>query len=161
MCAIQRNRMIRGSRVSFRLLEEAAMRDDRQDFTRLAREIQWKTALAEDLSRAIDLALALELVPLAMELAQRGKQLFPNSQRIQRAAQVLKPPVIVSTRPAQGDNRDVSRAWLTQHDHEYRGQWVAVRGGALLGASPTLNGLYQQIGSAADMFDTIVVKVLP
>jgi len=161
MCAIQRNRMIRGSRVSFRLLEEAAMRDDRQDFTRLAREIQWKTALAEDLSRAIDLALALELVPLAMELAQRGKQLFPNSQRIQRAAQVLKPPVIVSTRPAQGDSRDVSRAWLTQHDHEYRGQWVAVRGGALLGASPTLNGLYQQIGSAADMFDTIVVKVLP
>ena len=160
MSAVQRNRMTWGSRVSLRLLEEAAARDDRQDFTRLTREIRWETALAEDLSRAIDLALALELVPLVMELAQRGKQIFPDNQQLQRAAYGLSPPVVVGTRPAQGNHSEASLAWLTQHSHEYPGQWVAVRNNVLLGVSSTLKDLSQQIGPDTDTPETLVVKVL-
>jgi len=151
----------RRARASLHLLEEAAERDDRQAFVRLTREMAWDIAQAEELLRTIHLALALDLAPLAMELAQRGKQLFPESHLIQQAAQVLRPPVVVSTRPAQGNHNEASRAWLAQHSHEHRGQWIAVRAGVLLGVAPTLKGLYQQIGSATDTPETIVVKVLP
>jgi len=147
-------------RAFLQALEEAAMRDDRQVFTRLVRDMAWNEGQADALLRAIDLALALELVPLAMELAQRGKQIFPDSQQLQRAAYVLSPPVVVGTRPAQGNHSEASLVWLTQHSHEYPGQWVAVHNGVLLGVSSTLKDLSQQIGPDTDTPETLVVKVL-
>ena len=161
MSAVQRSRVTRARRPSRYSFEEAAAHDDRHVFTRLARETNWNTVQAEDLWRVISLALTLDLAPLAMELAQKGRQIFPDSQQLQQAADVLRPPVVVGTRPAQGDHGQASRAWLIAHSHEYPGQWVAVRNGALLGVSTTLKDLYQHIGPDTDMPDTLVVKVLP
>ena len=161
MPAIPRSRATQERRPSRRALEIAAARDDRRGFTRLAQEMRWDTAQAEDLWRVINLALTLDLAPLAMELAQKGRQIFHDSQQLRQAADVLRPPVVVGRRPAQGDHGQASRAWLAQHSHEYPGQWVAVRDGALLGVSSTLKDLYQQIGPDTDTPDTIVVKVLP
>jgi hypothetical protein len=161
MSAVQRSHVTRARRPSRYSLEEAAAHDDRRVFTRLAQETNWNTVQAEELWRAIRLALALDLAPLAMELAQKGKQIFPDSQQLQQAAYVLRPPVVVGTRPARGDHGETSRVWLAQHSHEYPGQWVAVRDGALLGVSSTLKDLCQQIGPETDTPDTLVVKVLP
>ncbi len=161
MSAVQRSRVTRERRPSLNSLEEAAARDDRHAFARLAREMSWNTVQAEDLWRVISLALTLGLAPLAMELAQKGRQIFPDSQQLQQAADVLRPPVVVGTRPAQGDHGQALRAWLTEHSHEYLGQWVAVRNGALLGVSSTLKDLSQQIGPDTDTPETLVVKVLP
>ncbi|MBM4457123.1 MAG: hypothetical protein FJ011_05060 [Chloroflexi bacterium] len=161
MSAAQRSQRGRTIRDPLSVLEDVAARDDRHLFIRLAREMRWDTVQAEDLWRAIRLALTLDLAPLAMELAQKGQQIFPDSQQLQQAARVLRPPVVVGTRPAQGDHGEASRAWLSQHSHEYPGQWVAVRNGILLGVSPTLKNLSQQIGPETDTPDTVVVKVLP
>ncbi len=127
-------------------LEKAAASGDRQTFVRLLNDIGWVAPQPEELIRAIDLALALELVPLAGELAQRGGRLFPQNQHLQQAAKVLAPPVVVGTRPAQERDGQASRDWLAKHSYEYRGRWVAVNNGAFLASSSSLKALYQQIG---------------
>jgi len=40
-------------------------------------------------------------------------------------------------------------------------QWVAVRGGTLLGSASTLQELHERIGVEGQIASTIVVKVLP
>lgn len=145
----------------YQMLEEAASSDDHQAFAGLARGIEWIERQPKDLIRTIDLALMLDLVPLAQELAQRGKQLFPYDIHLQQAAKVLTPPIIIGKRPAQAKHLKASRDWLAEHSSEYRGQWIAVRDGILLGTAPTLKGLYGKIGLNANSADTVVVKILP
>jgi hypothetical protein len=44
-------------------------------------------------------------------------------------------------RPAQGLSLDASQTWLKEHAAQYKGQWIAVQEGTLLGAAPTLQDL--------------------
>jgi hypothetical protein len=51
---------------------------------------------------------------------------------------------------AQGAGLRLSRAWLREHAAEYRGQWVAVREGTLLGAAESLAALKSQARQELD-----------
>jgi hypothetical protein len=107
------------------------------------------------------LALSLDLVPLARELVQQGSRVFPDDTRLQQVTAVLAPPVAIETRPAQGLSLDASQTWLKEHASQYKGQWIAVQEGTLLGAAPTLKDLYVQIGPGGKTAPTVVVKVSP
>ena len=141
-------------------LEKAAENADHQVFALLTRTIDWSTHGSAELTRAIDLALALDMVPLARDLARQGSQLFPEDQRVQQAMAVLTPPVVVGTYPAQKTTMETSQQWLEEHASQYKGQWIAVQHGMLLGSAPTLQALHRQIGPAGQTLPTIVVKVL-
>ncbi len=144
-----------------RTLEQAAAQTDRQAFALLATAIDWSTHGATALTRAIDLALALDMVSLARELAHQGNRIFPEDRRLQQAMAVLAPPVVRGTRPAQSLHLTASQRWLKEHASQYTGQWVAVRGGTLLGSAATLQELHERIGIEGQAASTIVVKVLP
>jgi hypothetical protein len=144
-----------------RTLEQAAAQADRQTFALLATAIDWSTHGVTDLTLAIDLALALDMVSLARELAHQGSRIFPEDKRLQQAMAVLAPPVIRGTRPAQPLRLTAAQRWFKEHASHYAGQWVAVRGGTLLGAAPTLQELHECIGVEGQTASTIVVKVLP
>ncbi len=141
-------------------LEQAAEQADRQTFALLATTIDWSTHCATDLTRAIDLALALDMVSLARELAHQGSRIFPEDKRLQQAIAVLAPPVVRGTRPAQSLHLTDAQRWFKEHVSQYTGQWVAVRDGTLLGAAPTLQELHERIGVEGQTASTIVVKVL-
>src|SRR5712691_9575805 len=79
-------------------LEQAVEQADRQTFALLATTIDWSLHGATDLTRAIDLALALDMVSLARELAHQGGKIFPEDKRLQQAMAVLAPPVVRGTR---------------------------------------------------------------
>jgi hypothetical protein len=130
-------------------------------FDFLSRAIDWSHHRPSDLMRAIDLALRLDMVPLARELAQQGSKLFPADTRVQQATAVLSPPVVRATRPEQGLLLEASQRWLKEHASRYKGQWIAVGDGTLLGAAPTLQELYKQLGPEGKMAHTVIVKVLP
>jgi hypothetical protein len=51
-------------------------------------------------------------------------------------------------------------AWFDNHADQYRGQWVAVREGQLLGVAASLDELTPIIGEGEDATSTIVTKVL-
>jgi len=142
------------------VLKKMAERKDHQGFAHMARGIEWSRYRPTDLIQAIDLALALDMVQMARELAQTGRQLFPQNERIRCAAVVLSPPVVLETRPSQTHDIEVSHRWMREHSSQYKGQWVAVRGGTFLGSAPTLNALYQHIGLARHDANAIVVRVL-
>jgi hypothetical protein len=146
---------------ALRALQHAAEPADREAFALCATTIDWATYHAADLTRAIDLALTLDLVSLARELAQQGSRLFPGETHLQQAMAVLSPPVVRSTRPAQTLHLKASQRWFKEHARQYQGQWVAVRSGTLLGAAPTLQELHERIGADGQTAHTIVVKVLP
>ena len=58
----------------------------------------------------------------------------------------------LSPRPDLRANRD----WLMRHGDLYRGQWVALRNGELLGSAPSLQTLVAKIG---DTKSILVTKV--
>ena len=142
-------------------LEQAAAQTDRQTFARLATTIDRSAHCATALTRAIDLALALDVVSLARELAHQGSKIFPEDKHLQQAMAVLAPPVVRGTRLAQSLHLVAAQRWLKEHTSQYTGQWVAVRGGTLLGSAPTLQELHERIGAEGQTANTIVVKVLP
>ena len=142
-------------------LEQAATQADRQAFALLATTIDWSLHCATDLTRAIDLALALDMVSLARELAHQGGRLFPEDKRLQQAMAVLASPVGRGTRPAQPLHLTAAQSWFKEHASQYTGQWVVVRGDTLLGSAPTLQELHERIGAEGQNASTIVVKVLP
>ncbi len=129
-------------------------------FALLATTIDWSLHCATDLTRAIDLALVLDMVSLARGLSHQGSKIFPEDKRLQQAVAVLAPPVVRGTRPAQSLHLTASQRWLKEHASQYIGQWVAVRDGTLLGSAPTLQDLHERIGVEGQTASTIVVKVL-
>jgi hypothetical protein len=141
-------------------LEESARAGDYREFVALVKATDWSERTPEELLRAIDLALYQEMARLAIELAQLGGRLFPDHERVQRAAEVLAPPVarVVCLPRARG--LDASRAWLREHASEYRGQRIAIREGHRLGAAESLGDLMPLIGQDEDAISTLVTRVL-
>ena len=141
-------------------LEESACAGDRSAFVALVKAIDWSAHQPDELTTAIDLALSLEMASLAIELAQLGGCLFPDHERIQRAARVLAPPIIRNVATPRAEGLSGSMAWLDAHANQYQGQWVAVREGQLLGAAPSLEELADVIGEDQDTTSTIITRVL-
>ena len=65
-------------------------------------------------------------------------------------------PAVVAHSRATIDTRN----WIRDHADAYRGQWVAVCEGALLGAAPSLKGLLAALGPNYEQANTIVTRVL-
>jgi hypothetical protein len=142
-------------------LQTAVENRDPRLFAQLASAMNWWNRPPDELIRAIDLALGMDMIPLARELTDQGKRRFSDEKRFQRLAAVLSPPVILGPRQSQPMDLAASQQWLTKHASEYRNQWVAVKGGNLLGTALTLKELHGKIGPEGKMPDTIIVKVLP
>ena len=79
----------------------------------------------------------------------------PTMKRLRRA---LAPPVV-----RRSERRDVDRtqtyAWLRQHSHEFRGQWVAVDEDGLLAAAPTLKDLRRQLAALPSTQQPLIHKL--
>lgn len=141
-------------------LQEYAASGDYRAFGELVERIDWVTRSPDDLTTAIDLTLSMGMSRLAMELAQLGGRLFPDHERVQLTAQVLAPPVARVTHLPRARGLDDSREWLREHAGEYKGQWVAVREGRLLGAAYSFDVIKPLIGEGEDAASTIVTRVL-
>lgn len=145
----------------FALMEEAARTDNPHRFVAWANLVDWSTSTPGEFIKAVDLALSLELASLARELAQEGRSRFPEHKRLDQVARVLAPPTVQANPgmlPAEG--LDLSMAWLREHVGQYRGSWVAVRGGCLVATADTLEELEVLISQAVDLESTIVTRVL-
>jgi hypothetical protein len=103
----------------------------------------------------------MEMIPLARDLAERGRKLFPNNERIRRLAAVLTPAVILGSRPSQPHGLELSQQWIREYASSYKNQWIAVQEGKLLGVASTLRELHEKLGPGGKAPSIIIVKVLP
>jgi hypothetical protein len=141
-------------------LEATAQATDRRVFLEQLEGVDWAAHPADDLLRAIQLALSMNLVWPARDLAEQGMRLFPDHEPLRRAMRVFEPPTVRMTRGTPLKGVKESHDWLRTHAHEYRGQWIAVNQGRLLGAAHTLDELRPMIDQVEQPRSTIVTKVL-
>ncbi|MCX6032675.1 MAG: hypothetical protein NT169_25740 [Chloroflexi bacterium] len=126
-------------------LQAAAEAGDVVAFERACGAINWQTASADRYADAVRHALWAGHHVLARSLAVEGAERFPNHAELRKAASILNPPYVVRYAPPDpGVHADM--AWLDAHWREYRGQWVAIRNGELLGAAKVLDDLVARIG---------------
>lgn len=142
-------------------LAEATHAGDARTFARIVRGVDWSTRTPDELYEAITMSLQMMLAWLSIHMAQEGSRLFPDHEGLQRAAYVLAPPratVEDNDIPLKGVRE--SNKWMSEHAHEYSGQWIAVNQGKLLGTAPTLPALDEMIGQPEDAASSIFVRVL-
>ncbi|RLC84126.1 MAG: hypothetical protein DRI79_13275 [Chloroflexi bacterium] len=122
-------------------LEIAAELGDEEAFVEAASEIDWSQCRAVEFTRAVRLALAVGAHLLARHLAAQGAKLHPDHAELERMARILAPPRVVRADLPSVPSLQANQAWLRAHADEYRGQWVALRDGALLAAAATARQL--------------------
>jgi hypothetical protein len=125
----------------------AAEMSDEQALARLVSAIDWSRRPAADFARAIRLALDVGAHRTARQLAAKGVKRFPDSAELATYAELLGPARVLTTDLPADPQVAAETEWLKGHGPEYRGQWVALRGGELLAAAPTLEELVAQIGN--------------
>lgn len=140
-------------------LEKAAASGSRKTFHKTIAAIDWTTALSDHFILAIDLALELGDTTLATELSNKGKQQFPDDPALQQAAYVLAPPSVkISNRPPIG-GLTATMEWFEQHAVEYKGQWIAVKDGKLIGNASSRRDLIPVLDTHDSLIDVLVAQV--
>lgn len=129
------------------------------EFADAVRRIDWDSAAVELFRQAVEMAMMLGAPKLARELVNLGLERFADDERLVRAAHVLAPPKLIRTYPAAGPELSASLDWFKEHAPKYRGQWVAVDAGKLLGAAASREELVKQVGSSFHS-ETIVTHIV-
>jgi hypothetical protein len=128
------------SEVLWRQLADAAEAGDAQAFVNAYHLIDWSFCTPAEFARAMHWALTAGAHLTARSLATTGAAQYPDEAELQKAARILAPPKLLRRLPAEPEKR-ANQEWLRAHRLEYRGQWVALRNGQLVGSSDSLQAL--------------------
>ena len=125
----------------------AAQEGDESAFIEAANEIDWLQRSPADYARAVRLALAAGAHRLARRLAVQGVERYPEHPVLQKMARILAPPRVVETEKPSTTSVRANQGWLRTHADRYKGQWVALRDGALLASAETAKELKRHLDS--------------
>jgi len=131
-------------------LEHAASDGNEKAFIDAANVIDWNHRNAEDLVKAVQLALSAGAYLKARKIAEQGAHLFPRHNELIRYTQVLAPPKVMKSTSSPHSKPKENRDWIMNHAQEYRGRWVALKDGKLLASAQSMRELINQIGDPKD-----------
>ena len=137
-------------------LESAATAGDERAFLAAKDMVDWETRPAADFLRAVQLALSAGAHMAARNLAAQAAVRYPDDADLQKYARVLAPPRVLRSDAPPHPGLRANRDWLMTCGDKYRGQWVALRQGKLLGAADSLAALKELIGDTNDILLTKV-----
>lgn len=122
-------------------LEKAADREDVREFVLALGQMDWRERKAADYIKCVKLALSVGAHLAARKFAMEGNERYPDHPALAKMAYILAPPKtrIITSLPDPTLSAD--NDWFSKHSHEYRGQWVAVINGVLLGHSTDPNDI--------------------
>ena len=95
---------------------------------------------------AIQLTLQNDALEITRALVASALKMYPESHIFHEYERTLAPPKVLQTGTRAGRDYSKSMHWLSDHSHEYVGQWVALRDGELIATSLTRLGLIEKIG---------------
>ncbi|MCA1617732.1 MAG: hypothetical protein LC795_00145 [Acidobacteria bacterium] len=128
-------------------LEAAARTGNEAAFLDALKEYELKNKSATDFIRIIRLALEAGAHLAARRLSADGARLHPHNVELQKYAHVLAPPQINSAEVPANPKRGANLEWLRIYSEKYKGKWVALRDGELLGTADSQKELVAKIGS--------------
>ncbi len=133
---------------ALRLLKERVSR--REALHQLANRgnVNTSSYTPDDYVCDIGQALAIRDAGAARQLALEGAKRYPEHAELRKCAYVLAPPPgkVMPSTPERRAAVKANGTWLKAHGQEYRGQWIALRAGQLLHASPSFDALIAQVG---------------
>lgn len=129
------------------------------DFARAVAKIDWTTKPAEVLEPAINMAIALDGITIARQLAQIGRDRFPDDTRLSGLWRVLQPPRVIETNRPPKKGLSASIEWLQHHANEYRGYWVALVEGRLVGTDISRAALIEKLGDVATLSNILITWI--
>src|SRR5215210_2272852 len=83
----------------------------------------------------------------AREVAERGLALFPDHPELRRLHHALRPLKVRTVSGCRIPDRSDTFDWIRENAERYKGQWVAVLGTDLIGASPNLEDVRAAVRS--------------
>jgi hypothetical protein len=128
-------------------------------FAEIVTALDWCNKPAWFFKQAIDLALQLELPVIAYQLASWGCKWHPTDPDLKRAERVLAPPKIIETDRPPRKGLSESMAWLQRHAAEYRGAWVALEAGELIGTAPSRDVLVRELGERGQRPEILITRI--
>jgi hypothetical protein len=131
------------------ILEAAAVvsgTEDASAFVHASSEIDWEARPAGDFAHAVRLALHVGAHLVARELAMKGSNLYPADVELRKMAQILAPAEVTASETPPDPTVSTAVAWLEINWNDYKGRWVALRGGELLAVADSLDELIAQVG---------------
>jgi len=137
-------------------LEEAADRGDESAFIEVARNLNWEERSSTDFIRGIQFSFNAGANMYARRLAEQGARQFPDHNELRKYAKILAPPEVIQRNLPPDPTLRANRDWLKAHWGEYRGKWVALHNGDLIGAEPNLQDLKQSVGKREGILFTKV-----
>jgi hypothetical protein len=139
---------------AFARLERAALAANESSFLEALKEVNWQARPVKDFVRATQWALEAGAHLAAREISSRGGVLHPDNPEIQRYARTLAAPKILARTKSVDRGLKANREWLKAHNGEYRGQWVALREGRLLGVDRSVEELVKAVGNTQNVLLT-------
>ena len=137
-------------------LQKAARANDLRSFVVATEVVDWTACEPKDFIRAVGLALSLGGFALARDIAENGHRRYPNHPGLTRYASVLAPPRILRDDAPADPSIANNEAWLRKHAHEFRGRWVAVKDGELLGSADVLADLVREVGKTSKVLFSLI-----
>jgi hypothetical protein len=128
-------------------------------FTEAVATLDWCNKPAWFFKQAIGLALQLELSTIAHKLTSMGCELYPGDADLKRAERVLAPPKVIETARPSRKGLSESMAWLQHHAVEYRGVWVALEAGELIGTAPSRDVLVRELGERGQRPGILITRI--
>jgi hypothetical protein len=149
-------------------LKETAKNQNNRSYSCLMKQIDWELANAEQLDKAIGVALAYVDMKRAKQLTEIGLEHFPDNQIFIRVWRLFNPPparVGKTKWRSSIEALDASMNWMEEHADEYeRGHWLAVKNGDLVADAPTrheLDKIIESLGGPEILAtDSIVQQVI-
>ncbi|MGO9061556.1 MAG: hypothetical protein ACLQU2_29905 [Candidatus Binataceae bacterium] len=138
------------------VLEQAAKANDVRSFVAATAAVDWGMCQSSDFIRAIDLALSLGAFAVARDISEKGHRKYPKHPGLRRHASVLASPKILRTDLPVDQTVGKNESWLKKHSREFRGRWIALRNGELLGSADTLSDLTSKVGKTPEMLLTLI-----
>lgn len=125
---------------------EASTPYDVAPFVRAYEAIDWEEQTADDFARAVRLALWVGAHLVARNLALEGARYYPQHIELKKMAHILAPPKATVSKGPPDPWVKGNMIWLKAHWDEYKGQWVALRGGQLLATADSFDEIIEQVG---------------
>lgn len=125
------------------VLAELSERHEAAAFVSTLQTVDWASRPADEVAQAVKLALMTGAFMAARRLSQEGADRYPEHAELQKLARLLAPPRVIGHSPARPDLR-ANHEWMKREANAYRGKWIALRNGELLGTADTFDELADQ-----------------
>lgn len=127
-------------------LAVASATADEEQFVEAYQSVNWALEPARSYARGVRMALAAGAHRIARKLANEGTERFPDHRELQKMASILAEPTVRQSSSPADAGLAANRDWMKSHRNQYKGRWVALQAGHLLGVADTMTQLIAQIG---------------